>query len=247
MNKLARIKGDSVKTKLFCLPYAGGTSSMLYGKWKRIQTSQIEVIPVELSGRGKRVEGPLYTNSQDIVRDIFESIEGEIKDSSFAFFGHSMGSLLAYELYYLMFERGCALPAHIFFSGGVAPHVYRNQGLYLLPDKKFFKLIKKYGGAPEIILQNEELRSIYAAILKADFQAMDTYRFTPREAKIDCDISILYGKKDKGVSKGVSGWNEYTNQTCQMHTFDGDHFYLHDHSLEIIKLIDATLQSKVIR
>jgi medium-chain acyl-[acyl-carrier-protein] hydrolase len=44
-----------------------------------------------------------YEDLQDAVNDIFDIIDNEIDDSPYAIYGHSMGSLLAFELHPLTF------------------------------------------------------------------------------------------------------------------------------------------------
>ena len=82
---------------LFCLPYAGG-SEVAYYKWKKYLHPSIELIPIELKGRGKRFNEIFYESLEEAVDDIFENIKDKIINNDYAIYGHSMGSLLSYEL-----------------------------------------------------------------------------------------------------------------------------------------------------
>ncbi|MGV7927253.1 thioesterase II family protein, partial [Mycobacterium kansasii] len=46
--------------RLFCLPYSGA-SAMIYARWRRLVPSWLEVVPVELPGRGRRMDEPPRT------------------------------------------------------------------------------------------------------------------------------------------------------------------------------------------
>jgi hypothetical protein len=81
------------KTKLFCVPFAGGSAAN-FVSWKKYLYSSIELKPVELSGRGKRLNEPLYKNVTEAVEDIFQRIRLELNDNRYAFFGHSLGAIL---------------------------------------------------------------------------------------------------------------------------------------------------------
>ena len=102
------------KIKLFCFPYAGG-SAAVYNRWKEYLNPEIELRPVELSGRGERMDEPLYTNMEDLIEDVFQLLEGEFEESEYALLGHSMGAMIIYELSRKIIDNNLKLPLHIFF------------------------------------------------------------------------------------------------------------------------------------
>ena len=87
------------KIKLFCFPYAGG-SAAAYNKWRQYLDKHIELRPVELAGRGRRIYDPLYQSIEEAVDDVYQLISPELAKGPYAFFGHSMGGIIAYELAY---------------------------------------------------------------------------------------------------------------------------------------------------
>jgi len=108
------------KTKLFCIPYAGGSAN-LYNKWAQTLSKDIELVPLELAGRGTRISEGFYKNLEVAVDDIFNQIVDHIYDSNYAFFGHSLGAFLVYELTQKIMSLNLPLPKHIFFSGRRSP------------------------------------------------------------------------------------------------------------------------------
>ena len=102
------------KIKLFCFPYAGG-SSVVYDKWKKHLSNSIELIPIEYPGRGRKFTAPLCKNINEIVEDAFDSVKNHLDGSSFSFWGHSMGALIAYELSHKFKQLNYVAPVHIFF------------------------------------------------------------------------------------------------------------------------------------
>lgn len=52
--------------KLFCLPYAGSSCNIYY-PWKSKFPSSIEIVPIELAGRGKRFDEPQYKEFNQAV------------------------------------------------------------------------------------------------------------------------------------------------------------------------------------
>lgn len=63
------------KLKLFCIPHAGGLACY-YNEWKLMmkERSDIEVYPIELSGKGSRSDEPLYHSIEEASRDIYNII-----------------------------------------------------------------------------------------------------------------------------------------------------------------------------
>lgn len=60
------------KMRLLCLPYAGGSAASIYLPWKRKLKEEVEVIPLELAGRGKRIKEPLLQSVDEMVTDLIE-------------------------------------------------------------------------------------------------------------------------------------------------------------------------------
>ncbi|MEM5672660.1 thioesterase domain-containing protein [Bacillus cereus] len=126
--------------KLICLPYAGG-SARIYNTWVHLLDEKIEVVCPELAGRGKRFNEPFYKNLKEAVDDIYKNIEPIVNSGPYALFGHSMGSLLTFELYYKLKREGHCEPEAIFFQGKL-PRIYqlKKKCIYIMKSK----YLKKY-------------------------------------------------------------------------------------------------------
>ena len=125
--------------KLFCFPYAGG-SSAIFNRWKSYIGHEIEIRAIELAGRGKRIHEAHYNTFDEAINDVLKLINDEIKsDSGYAFFGHSMGAKIAYELTQRILDEGYQGPKHIFFSGRGAPYIKGKdeKDYHKLPDEEF--------------------------------------------------------------------------------------------------------------
>lgn len=229
------------KIKLFCLPYAGG-SAVYYSKWKKCLCEYIEICPIELSGRGKRYEQPLYKNISEVVEDLYKIVKPQIKDEKFAFYGHSMGSLIAYELSQKIFNTDGKVPIHMFLSGGNPPNFQKKTCFHKLPDEEFMEEIVKLGSTPKEVIEKREFFDIFVPIIKADYSVLENYKYNKSNCKLDCNFTILSGKDDPFVEKDVTLWNEFTTKQCKEILFDGGHFFIHDKTAEITKFINDTLK-----
>lgn len=230
------------KIKLFCLPYAGG-SATLYARWKKLLHSSIELVPVELAGRGKKYNIPFYDGFNAAVIDIYDAVRSEAGDEPYALFGHSMGCLLVYELFFKMIDNNYREPEHIFFSGRYPPHIKKEEKIhYTMPDDKFLEEIIKYGGTPKEILEHKELLNIFIPILKADYRILDDYTFAGRTDKFNFDITVLTGTQDDEVEMNdLEEWSKYTKKGYRYHQFEGGHFFINQYAEDITDIINKTL------
>lgn len=231
------------RVKLFCLPYAGG-SAMVYSSWKKPMLPGIEVIPIELAGRGGKTDVPFYKNlARDGIDDIFGQIDIHLDGSPFAIFGHSMGTLFAYEAgHRIKLETG-QTPIHIFFSGRLAPHLKgANKMVHLLPDLEFQVEIMKLGGTPKELFEREELAKLFLPILRDDYRLVETYEFLNKSEPLDCDITVLWGTEDRYNREDAEEWRHYTKRQCHVEEFQGNHFFIHSHKQQVIDLVRKRCQ-----
>lgn len=227
--------------KLFCLPYAGGSKAIYY-KWKSEFNYNIELEPIELKGRGVRYGEGFYTDFEEAVNDIYLKIKDKIIDDKYAIFGHSMGSLLAFELYYKIVDNGGKIPKHIFFSGYAAPHCDRiKKPIHNLPDYEFMDEVIKLGGTPIEVVQNDELCKLVTPVLKNDFRILELYKYRKRSNPIECDITVLNGSKDTLTDEELKGWKMHSSKNTRIITFEGNHFFINNNMKKIINLIETTL------
>lgn len=231
------------RIKLFCLPYAGG-SAAVYMKWKNKLNDAISLIPIELAGRGKRFNEPYYNSFDGALDDTYMEVCSQLNDTDhFMIYGHSMGSLLAYEIAHKLKENLNKEPIHIFLSGRYPPHISKDRRLFLLPDDELIKTIFEYGGTPRELIEDEELLSLFLPIIRADYRMMSTYEYIERPGKLDCNISVMNGIDDKDILDfECIRWSDYTNGKCTFYEFDGGHFFINDKSEEIIDIINGTLE-----
>lgn len=207
------------RLRLFCLPHAGSGSAAFY-RWKRLLPAGIDLCPVFLPGREVRLAELAYESSVPLVEELAVALQPHL-DRPYAFFGHSMGALLAFEL-------ACALrPAHLFVSGRIAAHVAPpHRHIHALPDEELVaELGLRYGGSPQALLDDPDLREIFLPILRADLAVVESYAFT-HGASLACPITAYTGTADGSVSDaGLAAWEQRTTGGFRLRRFEGDHFY----------------------
>lgn len=236
------------KVKLFCIPYAGG-SAIIYKKWEALlQSSNIELIPIELAGRGKRSNDELYADVPTAVDDIFSIVSRQLGDGKpYAFFGHSMGAMLAYEVIQKICASHLPEPIHAFFSGRGAPHVKskREKLYHEMPDEEFKQEIMNLGGTPKEFFDYPELVDYLLPILKNDFKISEIAEKRQEINPLVCEITVMVGKEeDELEAESVHGWMRHTTKMCNVHYFNGGHFFINDESDKITDIIKKRLVMK---
>ena len=209
----------------------------MYYSWPDILPASIEVRPVQFPGRGSRVSEKPISDLMELV-SLTEAALISGFDKPFAFFGHSMGALLSYELTRRLISNHNIIPELLFVSGHNAPQIPdTTEPIYDLPDEKFVERLRMLNGTPDEVLQDPELKALLLPILRADFAASETYVFE-EGVPITCPICACGGLGDKFVSReGLNAWRENTKSTFSMRLFPGDHFYLNHEKMLLLQAI----------
>jgi medium-chain acyl-[acyl-carrier-protein] hydrolase len=231
------------KVKLFCFPYAGGAASA-YSQWRQYLDPNIEIRAIELAARGRRMRQPNYNSIDDAVDDVYNIIKDELIQGPYALFGHSMGSMIAIELPYKIKKNNLPGPIHIFFSGRSAPQVSREnkRRLHHLPDKEFKQQLLEMGGTPKEFFEHPELLEVFLPLLKSDFRLTETYIHPQKDAPLDCDITVLWGKQDEDSVDEVDAWRVHTKGNFDIHAFEGGHFFIHEETQRVINIINDAIR-----
>lgn len=226
-NTLWLIKGKpSFKNhfRLFCFPYAGGGAS-IFRQWQEKLSKDVEVCPVQLPGRENRFAELPYTILSSLVKDMFEALVPYF-DMPFAFFGHSLGAKIAFELARELRRKQDVQPLHLFVSGNRAPHIPEPRPLHMLPEEEIIMELRRYSGTPETVLQSKELMEMYLPILRADFSVDETYTYY-EDAPLGCPITAFGGSEDKEASREeIGAWRQHTLSSFSFQMFQGDHFFI---------------------
>ncbi|WP_208344832.1 thioesterase II family protein, partial [Aetokthonos hydrillicola] len=154
--------------RLFCFPYAGA-SSVIFRTWNDNLPSTVEVYAIELPGRGVQIKSPPFTRLEPLVEAIAQILLPHL-NKPFAFFGHSMGALVSFEVTRLLRKEYGLHTLHLFLSGRRAPQIPdRDQPIHALPDPEFVAGLSSYNGTPAAVLENAELMELLIPTLRADF------------------------------------------------------------------------------
>ncbi len=226
--------------RLFCFPYAGG-GSVNYHHWGAALPANIEVYAVKLPGRENRLSEPPFARMAPLVRALSQGL-APYMDRPFAFFGHSLGGLVSFELVNELLRQQRPMPVHLIVSAMRAPHIPSSRpSIHDLPQPVFIEHLRDYQGTPEAILNHSDMMDIMLPALRADFAVAETHTYS-ETAPLTCPITVLCGLQDPLVScEALRAWEIYTRNTFTMHTIPGAHFFINHARSEVLEKVAQTL------
>lgn len=228
------------RLRLFCFPYAGGAAH-IFRQWPQRVPEGVEVCAVQPPGRGGRLMERPFTSITELVAAAEPALR-PFMDRPFAFYGHSMGGIVGYELARRLREGGQAGPSHLFVSGCPAPQLARTSPItYNLPEPEFVEELRRLKGTPPEVLGNAELLQIMLPLLKADFEAVQTYSHQ-EGPPLDCPLTAVGGLGDEDVPREhLTPWRELTTGAFSLHMLRGDHFFLHTSQNALLEIVARQL------
>lgn len=227
-----KAEGDIV---LFCFPYSGA-GALAYKNWRDSLPDHIELAAIQLPGRETRFAERPYEDLGELINDLGHAITRHLS-KPFAFFGHSFGSLIAFELTLWLKRNAQPTPSQLFISSFRAPSLPANKPYANdLPRHELIERLKSYNGTDDSILNNEEIIDLFLPALRADLKICESYR-SPLSPAVETPITIYFGMKDELVkAESLSDWKLCSTLPAEFKSFEGDHFYLNTGERE--KLID---------
>ena len=164
----------------------------------------------------------------------------EDPDDKVAFFGHSMGALLAFEVARRFEAQGSPITA-LFVSACAAPG---RVGYEQVPesDRGLLDAVSEMTGVNPEFLENEEFAAKILPTLRG-LQAISKYDCPP-EQRLSCPIDAFLGDDDEVATyEKVLPWSERTTSEFSVRVFPGHHFYLSDHIADVAGQIEAKILS----
>src|SRR5258708_8810659 len=224
----------------FCLLYGGGGISIV-DTWKGMLPPDVTVCPIQLPGREKRLAEPPFTRISLLVRAMAHALRPFL-NCPFAFFGHSMGALISFELARQLRRQKAPEPTYLFVSAQKAPQLPDlTPPLHQLAEADFVEHLHRLYGTPEAILQNTELMRVMLLFQGADLAMCRTYMYQEEEP-LACPISVFGGLQDEGVSyNSLTAWRDQTCNIFTLRLLPGTHFFIKDSQAPLLQAISHDL------
>ncbi|MEN0067979.1 MAG: alpha/beta fold hydrolase [Myxococcota bacterium] len=222
------------RRRLICFGPAGrGTSD--FHAWRERLPGGLDVLPVVLPGRERRLSDPLATTWPELLNPLSDRLADLVETSDYVVYGHSMGAWVGYELVRRFRAMGVPMPLHLVVGARRAPQVPDPlPSLARLDDAAFVAAVQeRYGGIPDQVRNDPEILALFLPMMRADFALLDGYTYEP-SPPLDVPITAVLGLDDDLVSSDlVVPWGELTSRTFQIRHVTGGHFFLRDAAIEV--------------
>lgn len=235
------------RKRLFLFPFAGGSARLFHG-WaecfRRAGADAVELRALQLPGRDERHREPALKSMESVVAAVVDALRPSM-DLPCAFFGYSLGGLIAFETARRLRSLGLPQPRRLIVAASPAPQYdhARSPLIHRLSHDDFIAELRRFKGTPEVVLQTPELLELLLPILRADFEVLETYQCRA-EPPLAVPLTALGGLSDDEVSpESLADWSLQTSAGFQMQFFAGDHFFIKTHQSQLVELLARELQS----
>lgn len=197
----------------------------MYRSWIRAMPPGVELHPVQLPGREELFSETPFRSVGPLIAWLARRLDG--LGAPAAFFGHSMGSLIAFEMAHRLRAITGREPAHLFVSARRAPHLpSARPPLHDLPEAEFRAGLRQLGGTPDEVLAAPELLELMTPMLRADLELDHSYKPAPGRPALGCPVTAFGGEDDRlTVSDHLRAWSQVTTGRFRLRLFPGDHWF----------------------
>lgn len=236
------------KKYLFCFTYAGGTAAF-YEEIKSELSDEVQVVPVEYSGHGKRAKEPLLDTMQETVIDLYdkflkkylENNKGE--EFEYAMLGYSMGSIVVVECLRLFFSKSeIKWPQYIFLAAHQPKSIIN---LLNVPEDEVDRLVMErtvaFGGVPASLLTNKTFWRMYLPLYKADYLMIAKYNFELLDFKTQIPTTVFYSERDTALVE-MEKWKKFFTGDIEFIKYDGNHFFINENYKAMAEVIKNKME-----
>ncbi|MEU7046138.1 alpha/beta fold hydrolase [Streptomyces varsoviensis] len=225
---------------LVCFPFAGGSAGYFHSLAKSLEPD-VSVLGVQYPGRQDRRHEPLIEDIGRLADEICEALL-PWETQPLAFFGHSMGAVVAFEVARRFERDDRRAPLALFASGRRAPSCHRDEDSHTADDESLVAHLRSLGGTDPALLDDDEMRRVILPVIRGDYRAVETYRAPTAETVLNVPIMAITGDRDPSVSlEEASAWRGHAAGPFEIKVLTGGHFFIHEHVAEIAGCVRRVL------
>lgn len=237
---LRRYRRDAAEAprRLICFPHAGGAATFYRPLAQRF-APEVDVLAVQYPGRQDRLREPCVDSIGTLADLVAEQLRG-LPAVPTVFFGHSMGTVVAFETAWRLEQTGHG-PGALVVSGWRAPSLPFDEGVHRRDDAGVVAEIGALGGTEAALLADEEVLRMAMPAMRADYRAIESYAGDP-DRRVSCPVTALIGDRDPKLDvASAKAWQRHTTAPFRLKVLPGGHFYLVERHAEVEGEIRAEL------
>lgn len=225
--------GDRV---LFCFPWAGGGTA-LYRSWRGRLGEGTGVCAVRLPGRESRLGETPFTDIRVLVAALTEALLPHL-DRPFAFYGHSMGAGIAFELARSLRRQALRMPSALLVSSARAPQLRTAAPQGPDPnDEQLIEQVTRLGG----LADDPDVVRVALPALRADTRLYRHYVYEP-DAPMALPIGAYGGAEDASLTREhLEAWREQTTSSFSLKLWPSGHFFFREFEAEFLEALRSSI------
>ncbi|XP_078673121.1 phenolphthiocerol/phthiocerol polyketide synthase subunit C-like [Branchiostoma floridae x Branchiostoma belcheri] len=244
---------------LVCFPANGGGPSLFYQWGDHFAKHNIEVVAATLPGWESRERESPISSLQQIVGVLGAQIMETMMDGNMvAFYGHSMGALIAFEVAHLLHVKGSVCPSHLFVGGWYAPSLpyphpqeLRVSPLLFDPStgtQQIMEEAKTFSFLPEAVINNPTRLRRLLPCIQAGIAMCKSY-ICKHDEPLPCNVVAFGGLDDPFISPDLlDKWELVaSNESASTQAFrkcivPGGHFFISTSRQDVLNRMTSVLQ-----
>jgi surfactin synthase thioesterase subunit len=229
--------------RLLLFPPAGAGGAV-FRDWPALLPRDVTAQVVTLPGRLDRRQEPAPTDFGALVAELWAELETELDGRPYAFFGHSMGAMLAFALTQAIEDDGVDGPALLAASawapvGFAAPTVEHARQ----PEPGLVAWLRATGSLPAEIAADPAALAMVLPVLRADLELCAGR--TDSGGGVECPVITYSGRTDPLLAPdAMASWTARAPRHLGHREFPGGHFYLTDHALGVVTDLVGALRTQ---
>jgi surfactin synthase thioesterase subunit len=174
------------------------------------------------------------------MQELVDSLLNDLRPAlagDFAFFGHSMGAIVAFELIRALRRDGLPQPRLLIASGARAPQFRRNHKPGPDPSRQeLLEQVRRLEGLPD-----PEMAEMILPSLEADTALYRRYVYQ-EEAPLNVPIAAVGGDTDPNVHEHhIRAWAEQSTAAFTWQLLPGGHFFLRTNEPAFLEWLRGTV------
>ncbi|MDX3380083.1 alpha/beta fold hydrolase [Streptomyces niveiscabiei] len=227
--------GDGPERRLLCFHHAGA-GAMTFAGWRQRIGTGVTVLPVRLPGRESLLREPPFTDADRLIEELTKDL-GPLLDVPYAFYGHSLGALVAHRLALHLVAEGRRPPEVVLVGACPAPHLpsrlLEAAARPGVTDEQLVGLLADEDSVPELLLGRPEWLRATLPTLRADLRLARGLR-SVRAEPLPCPLWAFAGRDDRMVGiPEVRAWERCTTSRFRFRTMPGAHFFVRGRELPL--------------
>ncbi|XVS68070.1 thioesterase II family protein [Actinosynnema sp. CA-299493] len=224
--------------RLILCPHAGSSAGAVTALAMALPP-QVEALAIQYPGRRGAAPGPGIPDIGRLAAHIRDGVLPWL-DRPVAVLGHSMGSVVAFEVVRELESAGVP-PLRLIVSGRRSP----SDGLGITPprdDEDIVAELRQLGGVPVRLLEKPAFRKSILDVVRVDYQANSTYLRSPDD-RVRAPITFLLADRDPYLTPASAlKWAGHTSGGFRLVELSGGHFFINDQLDAVVAEVTADVR-----